>query len=60
MLDLNVPLQSGREVYFERALVEYRGLTGDFQPFADLPVEVQDSILRRSRDIEAEPEERES
>jgi hypothetical protein len=56
MPDPSVPLQS--EADFERALVEYRDLTGDFQDFADLPLEVQNEILRRSRQIETESEER--
>jgi hypothetical protein len=57
MLDQNVPSQSEREGYLERALIEYRGLTGDFHPFADLPLELQDAIRRRARQIETESEE---
>jgi hypothetical protein len=44
------------EVFFERALVEYRESTGDLQEFADLPIEVQTEILRRAHHIKAELE----
>ncbi|MFZ0861542.1 MAG: hypothetical protein WB781_12490 [Candidatus Sulfotelmatobacter sp.] len=44
------------EVFFERALAEYRELTGDVQDFADLPIEVQSEILRRAHHIKADLE----
>ena len=44
------------EVFFERALAEYRESTGDLQDFADLPIEVQSEILRRAHHIKADLE----
>jgi hypothetical protein len=44
------------EVFFERALAEYRESTGDLQDFAELPIEVQSEILRRAHHIKADLE----
>lgn len=46
MFELKVP---SSENPFERALAEYRELTGDFQDFADLPAEVQSEIVCRAQ-----------
>lgn len=53
MFELKVP---SSENAFERALAEYRELTGDFQDFADLPAEVQSEIVCRAQLIEADQE----
>jgi hypothetical protein len=57
LLDQNVPLQPEQD-YLERALAEYQSLTGDFQLLADYPVELQDAIRRRARQIQTESEEK--
>jgi hypothetical protein len=44
------------EVFFERALAEYRESTGDLQDFADLPIALQSEILRRAHYIKADLE----
>jgi hypothetical protein len=44
------------EVFFERALAEYRESTADLQDFADLPIEVQSEILRRAHHMKADLE----
>ncbi len=44
------------EVFFERALAEYRESTGDLQEFAELPIGVQSEILRRAHQMKADLE----
>ena len=56
MSDLNAILRSEDEIYFERALAEYRELAGDFQDYADFSVEVQNEIRRRAHQIKSDQE----
>jgi len=44
------------EIYFERALAEYRELAGDFQDYAEFPIEVQNAVNHRAHQIKAEQE----
>ena len=44
------------EIYFERALAEYRELAGDFQDYAEFPIEVQNAVNYRAHQIKAEQE----
>jgi hypothetical protein len=44
------------EVFFERALAEYRESTGDLQEFAELPIGVQSEILHRAHQMKADLE----
>ena len=54
--DLKALSGSEDEGYFERALAEYREIAGDFQDYAELPVEVQNEIRRRAHQIKADQE----
>jgi len=54
--DLKAISGSGDENYFERALAEYLETAGDFQDYAELPVEVQNEIRRRAHQIKTNQE----
>ena len=54
--DLKAVPPSKYEIYFERALAEYRELAGDFQDYAEFPIEVQTAIRHRAHQIKADKE----
>jgi hypothetical protein len=49
-------MSSDDDIYFSKALAEYRHNSGDDSDFADLEAELQHEILKRAQGLKAERE----
>jgi hypothetical protein len=49
-------MSSDDDIYFSKALAEYRDDSGDYRDFVDLEAEVQHEILKRAQERKAERE----
>ena len=49
-------MSSDDDIYFSKALAEYRADSGDEREFVDLEAEVQHEILKRAQGLKAQRE----